>query len=406
MLAMKAPFVTALLLLATQAAAQSTAPASPQIDSLDARLGKVESRLDALGNEDGADTSVSLLSTIPDHFHACGFFSAAFMHPKHEPSTSGASLSPVFLWMPAERVFFEAELELSLEDHDTNVGLEYAQLSYLLTDTMTIGAGKFLNPGNAFLERYHPTWVNKLPDRPLGVSEESGGLLSDSQLGAQLRGSVPAGQAKVTYAIYVSNGPSLVTDDAGTAGSLAFDDYTDSNNGKAVGGRLGVQPIAGLDVGLSGERAAVVPTESDAKASDATIWAADVNYEGMLAGGRFSLIGQWVWNDIGNVNIDPNGTQGFGPVQFDDKSNAGYVEVAYRPTTAGGFLQNLEGVVRYDRLDAPSGAPFAVDENRWTIGVDYWLASATVVKLAYRFDHSSDPAAEADAVLLQFATGL
>jgi len=35
---------------------------------------------------------------------------------------------------------------------------------------------------------------------------------------------------------------------------------------------------------------------------------------------------------------------------------------------------------------------------RWTIGVDYWLASATVVKLAYRFDHSSDPAAEADAV--------
>src|SRR5262249_18637624 len=68
----------------------------------------------------------------PDSREARNFFTATF--------------NPIFLWKMSDRLFFEGELELELENTDTSLSLEMAQISYLLNDYMTIGAGKFLNP--------------------------------------------------------------------------------------------------------------------------------------------------------------------------------------------------------------------------------------------------------------------
>ena len=47
-----------------------------------------------------------------------------------------------------------------------------------------------------------------------------------------------------------------------------------------------------------------------------------------------------------------------------------------------------------------------VDDNRYTVGLNYWLAPTTVFKVAYEFDHQDGPNAEHhNGVLMQFVTG-
>src|SRR5262249_412320 len=90
--------------------------------------------------------------------------------PRHSSSTFNASFNPIFLWQLSDRIFFESEIELEIGSGGmADIMLEYAELTYILNDYITLGAGKFLNPMNYFVERLHPLWIDKLPDRPLAV---------------------------------------------------------------------------------------------------------------------------------------------------------------------------------------------------------------------------------------------
>ncbi|HEB78832.1 MAG TPA: hypothetical protein ENI90_09945 [Methylothermaceae bacterium] len=97
-------------------------------------------------------------------FLITGYGFAGFTNGKHSDSSFNAGLNPIFLWRLRDDIFFEGEAELELEDGETNISLEFAQLSYFLNDYVTLGAGKFLNPTNYFMERLHPAWINKLPE--------------------------------------------------------------------------------------------------------------------------------------------------------------------------------------------------------------------------------------------------
>jgi hypothetical protein len=71
-------------------------------------------------------------------------------------------------------------------------------------------------------------------------------------------------------------------------------------------------------------------------------------------------------------------------------------------------LKNCELVLRYDHYHKPPGAPDAVVETRWTLGLDYWVTPAFVVKAAYEWDRQNDPAGlarGANAFLAQAALG-
>ncbi|TFG63676.1 MAG: hypothetical protein E4H28_06110, partial [Gemmatimonadales bacterium] len=105
------------------------APAFAEDDSaLDERVRVLEEKLEKVGEE--AESS----RPGTDRFLLRGYGSAGFVDRDGGDSTFQASVSPLFLWQVADRVLFEAELELELEDSDTNVELEYADLSYVLTD--------------------------------------------------------------------------------------------------------------------------------------------------------------------------------------------------------------------------------------------------------------------------------
>ena len=150
-------------------------------------------------------------------FLLTGYAFGGFETRKGENSTFNAGFSPILLWKISDKLFFEGELELGLNDAATDVNLEYAHLTYLLNDYMTIGIGKFLTPFSQFPARLHPAWINKLPDFPLAFNEDEG-LVGFSQVGAHISGVVPLGPTKVLYDIYASNGPRLNTDNPDGAG--------------------------------------------------------------------------------------------------------------------------------------------------------------------------------------------
>ncbi len=317
----------------------------------------------------------------PDTREGRNFFSAQF--------------NPIFLWKLSDRLLFEGEIELELEEHDTTVNLEIAQISYVLNDYVTLGAGRFLNPMDYFVERIHPNWINKMPDKPLAVYD---GLLAESILGAQVRGGFPLGPNKMEYAFYVANAPSLVTADDTSVGTLEFNNFDNVGNHVAVGGRVGVFILPELEVGYGFQVAGVGPPGTDL---NSLLQSVDFSYVRVsdLLKGMVNLRAQWVWSGVDRAR--PDIVSG---LDFKNDRNGGYAQLAYRPTKLTSFLKNFEPVVRYDALNQRD-TPVGFDESRWAVGLNYWLGPSAVVKTAYQYDHQNGDGKTGKAVLVQVVVG-
>ncbi|MCL5281081.1 MAG: OprO/OprP family phosphate-selective porin [Planctomycetes bacterium] len=337
-----------------------------------------------------------------------GDASAGFFNPQGAPSTFTAEFNPMLLWQLNERLFFEGGLELALSGPDqngegssTDVELDSAYLTYLLTDWALVGAGKFTVPFTAYHNHLDPSWINKLPFDPLVYAD--GGIAPDSGVGAFLTGAVPWGRAQFNYAVFLTNGPALITQDPAGAGSLNFDNFNDLNNNKALGFRVGYLPVPELEVGYSFEFSR--PSPDGFETVHSQLHGVDLNYVAQVEQikGQLTARAGWVWSLLGEATYDPTGALGFGPLRFENNRNGGYAEVAYRPTkVAERVLRNFEFALRYDRLDIPSAAPGAGTREQWTPGIDYWITPRTVLKIAYALAHGEGAQ---NVFALQFATG-
>ncbi len=337
-----------------------------------------------------------------------GSAAAAYFDPEEQSSTFTAEFKPMLLWQLDERLFFEGELALALEGPErngegsvTDVELDLAYLTYLLHDYALAGAGKFSVPFTTYHNHLDPSWINKLPGDPLVYGDR--GIAPDTGVGAFVTGAIPYRNALFNYAVFLTNGPALITENPESAGSLNFDNFNDLNNNKALGFRVGFLPFPELEVGYSFEFSRPNPPGFETVRS--TLHGVDLNYVAHLAAlkGQLTARGAWIWSNLSDVTYDPTGDLGFGPLFFDNDRNGGYAEVAYRPTEVSErLLRNFEFVLRYDRLDIPSDAPGGGTREQWTPGIDYWITARTLLKVAYTFD-SSGP--DADMFALQFATG-
>lgn len=382
--------------LATKTA-EDAAESQEVIDDLERSIQELKQRVDVA--KPGSST-----------FVITGYGTTGFAARRGEDSTFSASFNPIFLWSINPRLLFEGEIEIEVEDGEAEFGLEYSNIAYLVNDYVTVTGGLFLAPFGTWAERYHAAWINELPDAPLVFGHE--GIAPTSLLGFQIRGGIPLGPTKLNYALYATNGPALVTDDATEAGTLDFAASTDVNDDKAVGGRVGFMPTPGLEFGYSALLGRVDPSGSAVGQTDANLQGVDVAYvaDSEPLGGTVKLRGEWIWSDVDDAAYDPSGSLGFGPLAVDgNKRQGGYVQVGYRPTKAdSATLRKVEFVARYDSLDLPASAPENVDESRWTLGVDYWITPSAVVKLAYQFDDKDDPAGierDANAFLFGLAMG-
>jgi len=337
-------------------------------------------------------------------FYIAGWAEGMFEARNGSVSTFSASFNPIFLWELTPRLLFESRLEIEPSGGGTNVNLVYAQLSYLLNDYITLGVGEFFSPSNVFVERFEPQWINKLPDRPLAVYH---GILPNISVGAEVRGGFPIGPTRANYAFYISNGPSLNAFDPRTAGTLDSNSYTDNNDDKAVGGRVGFLPVPGVEVGYGFETAepgfqgtTFAHVRSLVQSVDL-----DITRDSDLLKGRINLYAQYAWSKVDHAVYDPDGSLGFGPLAFTSKRDGGYALVAYRPAKVDvDLVRNLEMIFRWDHLSRDPSGLGDPEENRWTLGLDYWLSPSTVVKAAYEWDK---PRGERNknALLLQAAMG-
>lgn len=337
-------------------------------------------------------------------FHLAGFGVGMFEARNGSVSNFSATFNPIFLWELSPKLLFESRLELELSGSGTNLELEYAQLTYLLNDYINLGAGEFLTPSNVFVERFEALWINKLPDRPLAVHD---GILPERSIGLQVRGGIPIGPTRANYAFYVSNGPSLNAFDPARAGTLEFNNFSDNNDDKAFGGRVGFLLLPGVEAGYGFETAKPGTQGSSFAHVRSFLQSVDLNVtrDSELLKGRIDLHAQYAWSKIDHAAYDPDGALGFGPLAFKSQREGGYTQVAYRPTKVDvDFLKNLEMIFRWDRLSrAPSGLG-EPEEERWTLGLDYWLGPGVVVKAAYEWDKPQGER-NRNALLLQVATG-
>ena len=338
-----------------------------------------------------------------------GYATAGFTAENHAGGNKfSATFNPILLWKMSDRLLFEGEFEVELAGHDATPVLEMAQISYVLNDFMTLGAGKFLSPINYFVERQHMGWVNKLPDKPLAVYD---GLLPESNVGAQVRGGVPLGlgSSKVGYSVYLANAPQLQTAsgpdvDVHDVGRLDWNDFDNVGHRVAVGGRIGLIPLPQFELGYGMQWADVTPRDLGVSTVHSLLQSVDASYIQELKplGGTVNLKAQWAWTHIDGFPYAPADV----PTPFKNNREGGYLQAAYRPTLAAySVLKNFEAVFRYDLLNQKN-TPSAVDERRKTVGLDYWLSPSSLFKVAYIFDRQGGPSADPhDAVMVQFVTG-
>ncbi len=386
--------------------AKSAPPVSPSASLLqeqDERIGDLEDELENVRSlaELGKPGQTSFLLS--------GYTSATFRESANGNSSFTAQFNPIFNWKVTDRVFFFGELEFELEDGATEASLEYTSMGYIINDRMMFIAGKFLTPLSNFKENLHAAWINKLPDQPMFASGASR-LIPTSSLGAQLRGAVPIGyDSKLTYAVYASNGPGVQNDpmnSPGTVGSLAFNNFDDINESKAVGARLGFFPIPELEITYAFNYGSVGANSGPPLDSvRALIQDFSIAYitENESIGGKLEIRGEIVLSNVDTVDY------GDGSGAFNNDRNGGYAQIAYRPTMQDSFLKDLECVFRYDFLNQPTGAPTSYDESRFTVGLNYWVSPSAVFKFAYQIDNvSNDPTGtvqDNNAFMLQFAIG-
>lgn len=357
-----------------------------------------------------AQTDVSQRNTVL----VSGFGHANYANPSEGPSSFTVGLNPVFLWKVQDNLFFEAELEFELEDGATNTTLEYAQAWWLASNYLSFGAGKFLNPTNVFAERYHPTWINKLPNGPLGITGHGGiQLLSSVQTGVQARGGIPLGSGKFNYAVFLANGPSIHAEEeeevakaeghgGDPAGTLDFHGTEDNNDNKLFGGRFGILPWSNLELGYGFEVATVGDMESEFADVGSVTHVVDLIFtkDSDAIKGQFDIRGQYVTVTIDNPGIEP--------LDFENTSSAWYGQMSYRPSKASSaLLASFEAVFRYEELDLPEDAHVNSDTTRLSFGLNRWFSPSTVFKLAYQVKTTKDEHEEDEdtVIICQFAMG-
>jgi len=307
-----------------------------------------------------------------------------------ESSYVGSAFAPIFLFKHSDKLLFEAELEFVLEGNELEVGLEYANVMYVLNKNMTVRAGKFLLPFGTFMERLHPAWINRLPTAPLGYGHD--GIAPSSGIGVELRGAFDLGGPKLNYSVYSTNGPRIKDGsiEPEEAGMLQFQNYEDNNNSKAFGGRIGLLPFAdsSTEIGFSTYSTSKVGArDSQYENVGAFLYALDFAFVKQFSGfGVIDIKGQY-----NNSNVDDatyTELDEFGNPEeytFNNESNSFYTQLSYRPTTSeSDFMKKLEFVGRYSNYNAPADAEWSGESEQYAFGLNYWLTWRSLIKVAYQ----------------------
>lgn len=311
-----------------------------------------------------------------------------------------ANLSPLLLHQIGDNLLFEAELDIELADHDTDVHLEHAQVHWLGSEHLQLTAGMFHLPFGIWM---HSGWVNRMPTPPLIYQDTHGAPAHDGLLpimfdvGVMAKATFPLIDGwRTTADLWISQGPSdeipphthaAEEPDVGPepdATPLGYGaNFGDNNSDKMVGLRLRAVSAGGITLQGSAYRA-----KYDAAgdlgvygANVSAIWAPDWHGSRLFdLRGEGVLLGQDYAGDLGIESVSSGGY---------------YVQLSHR-------VGSVEPIVRWSQLpQAIAGAGPLVEERRQlAIGFDYWLLPSVPIKAAYNIELDGT-----DGIFLEWAMG-
>ena len=388
------------VLQSTETASKAEAAAQDAVD----RIAEVQ-------DQTSPAPSYAVSPGMPDtKWHLAGYADVGFVGgdtPGPDSFVSG-KFNPALHFQYKDFLLFEGEFEYATTgDGKTESELEYSQIDLVLNDHAVLVVGKYLSPIGQFQERLHPSWINKVQGAPAGFGHD--GVQPTSDTGVQLRGSIPAGSTRLTYALAVGNGPRTTSEGGVELMGMGSDD----NSNKSVGGRVGFFPMPALEVGGSYLTARVdgimnpdmpVPSGSglplDARFQ---LWGVDAAYtKGPLAA-RFEYLKSERGKLFTATDEEPDGV-----LLPDLEMEAWYGQVSYRLSGVSDseIIHRLEPVVRYGEFSI-SGHPELEDENaqnRLNAGLNYWLAPTIVAKAGLEWRDYTVPGVP-DETLIQFQLG-
>lgn len=376
---------TTLAVAAVAMATGATAYAQDaSVEALERRVGQLEEDLKATRTETTPEERATT------QWRVSGYADVGYTSSDNDSDGFDAGhFAPVFTFQYDDWVLFESELKFTPGGGgEGDVEVEYSVINFLLHDSVTLAVGKFLSPIGQFQERLHPSWVNKLPNAPAGFGH--GGLQPLSDVGLQVRGGVPLGSQKFTYAVYAGNGPAGV----GHHG-LELEGFSpDNNSNKAVGGRLGYFIMPQLEIGVSALQAGV---------GGDNIVGDQPEYELMGVDAAFTR-GPWdvrlEYLDSELEAFDEVGHSGAVETVDATEWEAGYVQVAYQ-------FGRWEPVVRAGTVDVEGGVHGdAENEDRVNVGLNYLFGPSLVGKAAVESrDFDEGGSEDNDRVFFQVSYG-
>jgi len=345
--------------------------------------------------------------------HMAGYADVGYSFASGETGSFNAGrFSPIFHYQYRDRVMLESELEFQVAPSgETSVEMEYLTIDYFLNDYVALVAGKFLSPVGQFRQNLHPSWINKLASAPPGFGHD--GAAPTSDVGLQARGGFQIGSIFANYAAYVSNGPELVAaleDGEFELEGIAAEGFGSDADGKKVfGGRLGLLPLAGLEIGISAATGKATVTSIEAEGPHGAASELDPedpgfdlhaeqarNYDvfGMdfvWGLGNLQFRGEYVKTKVGaasgGVTASPGATW-----------SSWYTQAAYLiPQT------KIEPVLRYTDFNSPG---ILKDRTQWGLGLNYLISSNVIAKVTYEFnDGVPGSMADINRWLFQLAYG-
>lgn len=282
--------------------------------------------------------------------------------------------NPIFLYQIEENLL--ASVELEFEHGGDEIAVEYAQIDYLWSDYVTLTAGKFLVPFGVFNRRLHPGWISKVPGRPL--SNYHVVPTGWSETGLMFSGAAGFGEngGRVNYAAYVTNGLEGAPGDD-TRDLRKGDPRDKKNNNKAIGGRFGIVPAAGMEFGGS-----AYTCKYDAQINPEL----NISFLGFDA--------EYHHEDIFELRGEYNVVKQDTLLDSTATKSGFYVQASVKLSAIDNdFLMPMELAIRYSTQNFEGEAK---DIWELTPTLNYYLSSSTVFRIAYTFNGEKDALSEVD----------
>lgn len=367
---------------------------------------QLKARLELLENNNSEQSAIDI----------SGFASAGFVSTKSDDNTgsfTGAEFSPAFTYTLDDRILMAAELYIAKKDDGkTETELKYATTNITINNWFTVIAGQFLSPIGQFQQYLYPSWINKLPTAPVGFDRD--GPIPSNETGIQLRGSGKVKNIGMNYAVYFGNGPELkiktntinaplnpltIGIAIETIENKAFG--RDLNKGKALGGRLGILPLAGIELGFS-LMAGAADAEFDVFTGSSQAYTASDTTNILVTGFDFVapyphgvFRGEYLKQKVDALAIDKP------TIQLKTQNaewQTYYLQGSYRFTKTP-----WEVVARYSNFNATDKIDSKIQRM---FGINYKLSENAVIKLAYGFNNGHTKTTAGNTTLLQLAYGL